>query len=67
MYFNTIEIEKKTTIILKRIYYVSKCRAGYSKEDMFNSNFSSVTLEIMLEKLSCFLDCEIDERHYIIN
>lgn len=64
--FTTIDIEKKTTILSKTTYYVAKFKYGNSKDNLEKASVTSVDLSIILDKLSRFLDCEIDERHYII-
>lgn len=61
--FTTIEIKK---VGILRTGYVAKFKAGKDENHLIEQIATSITLKSCLELVSKFLDCQIDERHYII-
>lgn len=59
--FTTIEIQK-----LSFQKYGAFFQYGFSKENLNKHSISESNIEKLIEKVSKFLDCQIDERHYII-
>lgn len=63
--FTTIEIEKRFTVLRKH-YYLATFNSGESEDKLTEYQISSASIETCLKRIGSFLDCEIDERHYII-
>lgn len=63
--FTTIEIEKRYTFFGSELHEAS-FKYGYSKDNLQPYKTTATRLEKLIENVSKFLDCEIDERHYII-
>lgn len=61
--FTTIEIEIVGFIIPS---YVAKFKAGESESKMKDVEIKELGTKKLIEKISKFLDCQIDERYYII-
>ncbi len=61
--FTTVEIEK--TNIYSKVH-VAKFKAGASKSQMKDVSIKGWSLKHCIDKVSKFLDCEINEKHYII-
>lgn len=61
--FTTIEIRKFGFV---RTGYIATFKAGSSDQYLKDSSVKGITLQNCLENVSKFLDCQIDERHYII-
>lgn len=63
--FTTIEIEKRFTLLRKH-YFLATFKSGDSEENLKEQELTGSNIDVLLKRISWFLDCQIDERHYII-
>lgn len=61
--FTTIEISKTAGFGL---LYEATFKYGKSEKELHNFKAVEPSVKSLLNRISRFLDCEIDERHYII-
>lgn len=63
---NTELVFSTITIIQGKLICVATFDYGETKDNMTDKVIVDLSLKRLLEKVSKFLDCEINERHYII-
>lgn len=62
--FTTIDIEKTRPFFYYK--YSAKFSHGLSNEKMTKTELTASNIEKLIENIEKFLDCKIDERHYIV-
>jgi len=62
--FTTIEIEKLKVFLNRK--FIAVFKYGNSKSNLQEKVITGISIVHCISQASKFLDCEIDERHYII-
>lgn len=64
--FTTITISKSFPTPINPFRYMAEFKSGDSKDNLKSQLITGFNLQNVIKECSSFLDCEIDERHYII-